>query len=76
MEMETNKHNRFPISGFARFNTNIDLVYLFWKNGRWKPPKTPEFDNIPEEGLPVKKIFVDKATGRLIIKYETGVEEE
>ncbi len=72
--METNQHDRFPISG----SENLDLVYLFWKNGRWDSTDQshPIFEDLPEEGLPVKKIFVDKATGRLIIKYETGEEEE
>jgi len=73
MEMETNQYDGFPISGLS--NNYSDLVYLFWKSGRWNSDGHPVFDDIPEEGLPVKKIFVDKATGRLIIHYETGEEE-
>ncbi len=73
MELETNKHDRFPISG----SENLDLVYLFWKGGKWKQDKShPVFEDLPEEGLPVKKIFVDKTTGRLEIRFDPGEEEE
>ena len=63
--METAITGRFPFR-------------LSWGSSRWKPGDHPNsvFDDIPEDGLPIKTIYVDQATGKLVIKYDDGEEEE
>jgi hypothetical protein len=48
--------------------SNIDIEpVLFWRNGPWKQP--PIFET-PEDGVPIKTIYVDKETGKLVIIYD------
>lgn len=73
--METAITGRFPFSGFQQYDN--DRIYLFWGSKRWKSDDYPDsiFDDIPEDGLPIRKIYVDETTGKLVIQYEDEEEE-
>lgn len=45
-----------------------------WKSDKWKGPTTP-FENLPESGRPIKKIYVSD-DGKLVIVYDDLKEEE
>jgi len=53
------------------------MFYLSWGGGRWKSNEYPDsiFEDIPEGGLPIKKIYVDEE-GKLAVQYEDGEDEE